>query len=129
MLRIFHIALRAEWQAADLDGPGYAPAAFAEEGFIHCSTAAQVLPSAERHFPGHPDLVLVALDPDALGAELRWEHAPSVGEDFPHLYRHVLATDVRGCAPFTRAGDGAGPYALPEGIEGAGLDEIADRSG
>jgi uncharacterized protein (DUF952 family) len=111
---IFHIAVRSEWDAADLDGIGYAPSGFAEEGFIHCSLLRQVLASAERHFTGRHDLLLVALDADSLGADLRLEPAPSVGEDFPHLYRHIAADDVRAVAPFTRSGDGSGPYELPE---------------
>jgi uncharacterized protein (DUF952 family) len=28
----------------------------------------------------------VAVDASALGAALKWEHSPSRGEDFPHLY-------------------------------------------
>ena len=41
--------------------------------------------TAAKHFAGQTDLVLVAVDPAALGDALRWE--PSRGGDlFPHLY-------------------------------------------
>lgn len=119
---IFHIAERSEWDSADLDGIGYAPDGFAEEGFIHGSLPRQVLASAERHFTGRHDLLLVALDADSLGADLRFEPAPAVGEDFPHLYRRITADDVRAVAPFTRSGDGSGPYALPVQLGDIGLE-------
>jgi len=115
---IFHIAVRSEWDDAELDGIGYAPSPFVDEGFIHCSTRSQVLASAERHFTGRHDLVLVALDVEQLGAELRYEPAPAVGEDFPHLYRRIVATDVRGVAAFVRSRDGGGPYNFPEALDG-----------
>lgn len=111
MSTVFHIAHRREWEAADLAGEGYAPPAFEVEGFIHCSTRAQVLPSAARHFEGAHDLVLVALDASVLGGDLIPELAPSVGEAFPHLYRPITAGDVLAVAPLTR--DAAGAYTFP----------------
>jgi uncharacterized protein (DUF952 family) len=115
MTLVFHIAQRAEWEAADLADPGYAPEAFAAEGFIHCSTRDQVLASGERHLPGHQDLLLVALEADDLGADLRFEPSPSVGQDFPHLYRRILRGDVRGLASFAR--DEGGAYTFPDRFE------------
>jgi len=49
------------------------------DGFIHLSTATQLEETLRRHFAGQVGLVLVAVDPDALGAALRWE--PSRGGD------------------------------------------------
>lgn len=54
------------------------------EGFIHCSTAAQLVTTGRRHFAGQSDLVVLEIDPDRLRWELRWEE--SGGEPFPHLY-------------------------------------------
>lgn len=107
MAHVFHIARRAEWEAADLDGAGYAPAAFGSEGFVHCSTRPQVLPTAARHFATDADeLVLVVLDEDRLGESLRHEAVPSVGETFPHLHRRIRRADVVGVAAFPRGEDG-----------------------
>jgi uncharacterized protein (DUF952 family) len=114
MAIVFHIAHRSEWEAAELAGDGYAPAPFAEEGFIHCSTRDQVLNSAERHFSGTPTLVLVALDEQPLGEHLRYEPAPTVGQDFPHLYRRIGAADVVAVAPLDRAGGTA--YTFPASL-------------
>ena len=63
------------------------------DGYIHLSTAAQVAQTAERHFAGQSDLVLVAVQPDRLGPALRWEPARE-GALFPHLYRPLTLADV-----------------------------------
>jgi uncharacterized protein (DUF952 family) len=54
------------------------------EGFIHCSTAAQVEASGRRHFAGQTGLVVLEIDPEKLRWELRWEK--SGGDEYPHLY-------------------------------------------
>ncbi len=50
------------------------------------SFADQVAATAQRHYPGVRDLVVVEIDPDALDAELRVEDLASTGESFPHVY-------------------------------------------
>ena len=67
------------------------------DGYIHFSTAAQAGETARRHFAGQADLVVLAVDTEALGDRLKWE--PSRGADlFPHLYGTLAANlvlDVR----------------------------------
>jgi len=48
------------------------------------------------------DLLLVAADPARLGRLLKWEHAPSRGEDFPHLYGVLLTSAVLWSSPSQR---------------------------
>ena len=55
------------------------------DGFIHFSTAEQAAETASKWFAGQRDLVLVAVDGDALGARLKWEPSRG-GALFPHLY-------------------------------------------
>ena len=55
------------------------------DGYIHFSTAQQVVATAAMHFAGVHGLKLVAVDADALGPDLRWEPARD-GSLFPHLY-------------------------------------------
>ena len=62
----------------------------ARDGFIHFSTAAQVGETAAKHFAGGADLVLLAVDADALGRALKWEVSRG-GDLFPHLYGDVAA--------------------------------------
>ena len=83
----------------------------ARDGFIHFSTAAQVAETAAKHFAEESDLLLVAVDADALGPSLKWE--PSRGGDlFPHLYAPLPLTAVRWARPLPRAADGR--HVFPE---------------
>ncbi|MAP95854.1 MAG: hypothetical protein CMK07_12960 [Ponticaulis sp.] len=63
------------------------------DGYVHLSTAEQVKETAAKHFAGEHDLVLLAVDPDRLGEDLKWEVSRG-GADFPHLYRALKASDV-----------------------------------
>jgi uncharacterized protein (DUF952 family) len=80
---IFHITTREQWNHAALAGK-YQSDSLITEGFIHCSTAAQLESSGRRHFAGQAGLVVLEIDPEKLRWELRWED--SHGEGFPHLY-------------------------------------------
>ena len=57
-------------------------AADARDGFIHLSAGHQVARTLAKYFAGQNDLALLAIDPDRLGANLRWEPSRS-GELFP----------------------------------------------
>jgi uncharacterized protein (DUF952 family) len=89
---IYHICRRDEWRTAAAAGRYAGSSQDAADGFIHFSSAAQVVESAARHRAGQPGLVLVAVDPARLGAALRWEPARD-GRLFPHLYG-VLPLDA-----------------------------------
>jgi len=67
------------------------------DGYIHFSTAATVVATAEKYFEGIDGLVLCALEADDL-APLKWEPARD-GELFPHLYRKIRLSDVKWCKP------------------------------
>ena len=56
------------------------------DGFLHFSTRAQLAQTLRLYYAGQDGLLLVAVDVEKLGAALRWDHSPSRGEDFPHLY-------------------------------------------
>jgi uncharacterized protein (DUF952 family) len=90
---IYHITQRNDWQAA-LGSGQYRTESLATEGFIHCSTLEQVLPVAENFYKGQSGLVLLAIEPALLSADLKWEPPsggvppPGVpeGDVFPHIY-------------------------------------------
>jgi uncharacterized protein (DUF952 family) len=87
---IYHITPLRDWYAALAAGE-YRTASLEAEGFIHCSTRDQVLRVANRFFASAPDLVLLAIDPRAVHANLRYEapdhaHDPLTQERFPHVY-------------------------------------------
>jgi len=95
---IYKICHASLWQAAERAGEFAGAPVDLADGYIHFSTADQVEETAAKHFAGRHDLVLVAIDPDALGPALKWE--PSRGAAlFPHLYGKLPLTAVRSTKP------------------------------
>ncbi len=92
---IYHICRREEWEKAQAAGRYGGSSQDAADGFIHFSTAAQVEESAARHRAGQSGLVLLAVDPEALGAALKWEPSRQ-GALFPHLYGELPLAALRG---------------------------------
>ena len=74
-----------EWQAALARGRYDGSSQDQADGFIHFSTAAQIVESAAKHRAGQTGLVLLTVDADKLGAALKWEPSRG-GALFPHLY-------------------------------------------
>ena len=105
MATIYKICGQGAWRAAESGGAFRGSEADARDGFIHFSTAAQVAETAAKHFAQESDLLLVAVNADALRPSLKWE--PSRGGDlFPHLYGPLPPTAVRWARPLPRAADG-----------------------
>ena len=69
---ILHIVRRGEWNDAVARG-SYAPASLRVEGFIHCSTPAQVIDTANRFYRGQRDLIVLGIEESRVTAEVRWE--------------------------------------------------------
>ncbi|MBK5924099.1 hypothetical protein CCR90_10015 [Rhodovulum sulfidophilum] len=90
---IYKIFRRAEWDALRERGASRGAPVDLADGFIHLSTAGQVAGTAEKHFAGESDLVLVAVEADRLGADLKWEPSRG-GALFPHLYRELRLADL-----------------------------------
>ncbi len=90
---IYKIFRRPEWDALCTAGQTDGAPVDLADGFIHFSTAAQVVETAARHFAAESDLVLVAVAAEPLGAALKWEVSRG-GALFPHLYRPLQRTDV-----------------------------------
>jgi uncharacterized protein (DUF952 family) len=101
---IYHMCREAEWRAAEKTGSYPGSSQDVADGFIHFSTAAQVVASAARHRAGQRGLVLLEVDPAELGAALRWEQARG-GELFPHLYGALPCAAVRRVSPLPLGAD------------------------
>lgn len=82
---IYHVTTEAEWAAAKEKGYYTAPS-LATEGFIHASKEHQVAGVLERFYKGKANLVKLIIDPQQLEHPLKYELAPSVQEEFPHIY-------------------------------------------
>jgi uncharacterized protein (DUF952 family) len=81
---IYHIATSEEWMA-HRNLPTYSPNAFAQEGFIHCSTESQLAGVIERYYKGVQNLIILHIDEDKLSSQLKYEEATNK-ELFPHVY-------------------------------------------
>ena len=113
MTTIYKICEREAWRTAEVAGAFRGSDVDVRDGFIHFSTAAQVAATAAKHFAGQSDLVLVAVDADALGPALQWER--SRGNDlFPHLYAPLPLSAVRWARPLPDEIDGRRVFPEPK---------------
>lgn len=113
MSPVFKIAGREEWAAAEAAGVYTGAPVDVADGFIHFSAAHQVAETAAKHFAGRDDLLLVAVDADALGDALRWEVSRG-GDRFPHLYGPLPLDAVLWVKALPLAAEGA--HVFPEGV-------------
>jgi glutathione S-transferase len=111
---LYHIATAADWAQAQRDGEyrmSTRGRTLAAEGYIHASTASQVLPVANAYYRDEPDdLLLLVLDPARIGAEIKWEQVPGSAGPFPHIYGPLPVRAVRQALPLPR--DESGQFTL-----------------
>lgn len=113
MALIYKICPRDLWREAEAAGQFEGAPIDRQDGFIHFSTAAQVAETAARHFAGQADLLLIAVEAEALGDALRFE--PSRGGDlFPHLYGALPLDTVTAVDALPLGDDGR--HVLPAGL-------------
>jgi uncharacterized protein (DUF952 family) len=110
----YHIALAAEFEATHSAG-SYAPGAFREEGYIHCTDGLDhAIETANRYFRGDPrTFVLLAIDLDRVSAAVRYEDESGI---YPHIYGRLERRAVVSVSSLVRDRDGtfqraAGSYA------------------
>lgn len=108
---ILHITTRAAWETA-VAHPPYTADSLDSEGFIHCSTPAQAVGTANLLFAGQTGLVLLVIDPARLDAELIYEDLYDIGEAFPHIYGPLNLDAVVRVVDFPS--DANGRFALPD---------------
>ncbi len=82
---IYHMCKREEWQAAASSGAYSGSSQDRADGFLHFSTAGQIVESAAKHRAGQDGLLLLTVDAEVLGEALKWEDSRG-GAQFPHLY-------------------------------------------
>lgn len=91
---IFKICHSAEWKAAEAVRVYHGSAKDRADGFLHFSTAEQLTGTLARYYADAHDLVLVAVDADALGPALKFEPSRD-GALFPHLYGPLPLSAVK----------------------------------
>jgi uncharacterized protein (DUF952 family) len=108
---IYKICPKKLWDEAERAGVFTGAPVDLQDGYIHLSTAAQVRETAAKHFGRQRDLLLIAVEANALGAALRYETSRG-GDLFPHLYGVLPLAAVRWVRPLPI--DGGGRHVFPE---------------
>ena len=96
----FKIIDAAEWRLALAEGTYEGSEVDLADGFIHLSTADQLPGTAEKHYAGRADLVLLDVDLTALGDTVLWEPSRG-GALFPHIHGPLptrAVTQARSCS-------------------------------
>jgi uncharacterized protein (DUF952 family) len=108
---IYHLSRRPDWARARKSGSYPGSAEDTADGFLHFSTAGQVVESARKHRAGETGLVLLEVDASLLGDALRWEPSRG-GQLFPHLYGPLPAAAVKAEFDLPLGADGV--HVFPE---------------
>tara|TARA_R110002072_G_scaffold136285_2_gene278621 strand:- start:59387 stop:59725 length:339 start_codon:yes stop_codon:yes gene_type:complete len=95
---VYKIFRDSEWQALRDKGSSNGAAIDLTDGYMHLSTGEQSAETAAKHFAGQADLMLLAIDADAMGSALKWEPSRG-GALFPHLYRALQLGEVLWAKP------------------------------
>ena len=82
---VYKVLTPAQWTEAESQGEFLGADIDQTDGYIHFSSASQVRETVAKHFDGEMCLVLVGVDAERLGDDLRWESSRG-GNLFPHLY-------------------------------------------
>jgi len=108
--RIYHIAVRADWERALTDGVytrSSVDKTLAEEGFIHASQESQVARTANTFYrDAAGPLVLLVIDTGLVGPEVRYDDVPGAELPFPHIYGPLNVEAVLAAVPFAPGPDG-----------------------
>lgn len=109
---IYHCASPQDWAARS--ETHYEPAAYAEEGFVHLSSAEQMVGTLNKHYPGRTDLLVLTIDPTRLTTEAVWEDLYGSGKEFPHVYAPLDVAAVVAVTPASCGEDGSWDHWQPE---------------
>jgi uncharacterized protein (DUF952 family) len=108
---LYKICPAALWREAEQTGVFTGSPVDLRDGYIHFSTADQARETAERHFAGQGDLVLLTVDAQVVAEHLKWEPSRG-GALFPHLYHALPVEAVRRVDPLRLGPDGR--HAFPD---------------
>lgn len=90
---IYKVFRAPEWAQLQTEGATRGAPVDLADGYVHFSTADQLLGTLAKHFADETGLILLACDTAKLGDDLRWEISRG-GAAFPHLYRELRMDDV-----------------------------------
>lgn len=105
MSLIYKIVAKELWQRAEYIGHFDGSEVDIADGYIHFSTDQQLAETANKHFKGQTDLLLITIDETRISGDLRYEISRG-GALFPHLYGNLLLDAVVGVTAFEPDSDG-----------------------
>lgn len=114
MALIYKIVPKIEWQKAEQEGVFEGSLVDITDGFIHFSNADQVAETANKHFKGLKDLLLITVDEELLDKDVLRHEISRGGAFFPHLYGALSLESVVGVANFEA--DNRGIFSFSEVI-------------
>lgn len=94
---IFHLTDPARWAQSLVAGEHTGSSRgieLADEGFIHCSTAAQWPGTVERFYADVDELLLLHIDETLLDVPVVFEQLGDAPEPFPHVYGPIPINGV-----------------------------------
>ena len=99
-----HLTPEARWLARDPSAP-YLPAAYADDGFVHCTDGdEEMLETANRFYrEDQQPFLALTVDLDATGSPWRYDEA---GSPYPHIYGPIDPAAVLEVRRFVRDADG-----------------------
>lgn len=109
MTIVYHAAMPHEWDDAVAEGVytmSTRGITLEQEGFIHCSTGAQVEDVANRFYADVGELSLLTVDLDRIDSDVRWEPpVPGADELYPHIYGPLPVSAVTAVRTWRRGTD------------------------
>ena len=94
---IYKILTAEQLATVESGGLMQAPVDIAD-GYVHFSTSKQVQETLAKWFKGQKGCVLVSIDVDDFGPDLKWEK--SRGDDFfPHVYANIREHNISSIWP------------------------------
>lgn len=109
---LYKIMPKQEWETAQANGLYEGSEVDRRDGFIHLSANHQVRATAQKHFSGEADLLLVSVAEEALGQSLKWEVSRG-GDLFPHIYGALPMSAVSEAIPLPLMN---GVHEFPDGF-------------
>jgi uncharacterized protein (DUF952 family) len=108
---VYKLEDRDVWAKAQASGIYLGAPIDAADGFIHLSSADQVRETASKHFADRANLLLIAINTQALSEALIWEPSRG-GALFPHLYAPLKLRAVVAATPLPIGPDGRHQFPL-----------------
>ena len=103
---VYRLATAREWAGAEETGLVPLREIDTRDGYVHLSTRAQVLETANIHFADARDLLALEIPLADIAAETKFEFAPKRGEAFPHLYAALRRAHVARAVPLVKTPGG-----------------------